>query len=428
MAQRIKPKSQSEKRIDALALKEGGVGVFVNATKTAERFNDYSEAALTKTAGEFSHAEGKYTEASGWCAHAGGSRTVANKKCAHAEGELTEASGDCSHAEGSGSVASGNNSHAEGTGSEATSNACHAEGNGTLSSGGSSHSEGFKTEALGSSSHAEGSNSVAKGAQSHAEGDATEASGNNSHTGGRLAKASGFCSFAHGWNVIADENNQTAVGQANIPSAAMGRSGIVFTVGCGHHDSSGTPTRDTAFFVHDYGSVYALGQYLTIGADYAEYYEWLDDNLNNEDRTGLFVTVDGRKIKFANSNANYILGVVSATPSIVGNAHESNWKNRFKKDIFGRYIRDEEGHKITSDEYDETQKYTPRSLRPEYAPVGTHGQLIVIDDGTCEINSYCGVADGGIGTKCDDMEKVYRGLAFRVIERLDETHIRIVIK
>ena len=32
-------------------------------------------------------------------------------------------------------------------------------------------------------------------------------------------------------------------------------------------------------------------------ADYAEYFEWEDQNLNNQDRTGYFVSLDKDKIK-----------------------------------------------------------------------------------------------------------------------------------
>ena len=39
------------------------------------------------------------------------------------------------------------------------------------------------------------------------------------------------------------------------------------------------------------------GTYSSNGADYAEYFEWYDGNINNEDRRGLFVTLNEDKIK-----------------------------------------------------------------------------------------------------------------------------------
>jgi hypothetical protein len=70
-------------------------------------------------------------------------------------------------------------------------------------------------------------------------------------------------------------------------------------------------------------------------ADYAEYFEWEDKNLNNEDRTGFFVSLNKDKIKIDNSN---IIGIVSARPCIVGDGAEEFWSELHKKDIWGREI------------------------------------------------------------------------------------------
>lgn len=95
------------------------------------------------------------------------------------------------------------------------------------------------------------------------------------------------------------------------------------------------------------GNVYAGGAYKTIGADYAEYFEWLDGNVDNQDRIGLFVTLDGDKIKLANKD-DYILGVISANPSIVGNSAELDWHDKYKTDVYGRLIYDESHNPIFS--------------------------------------------------------------------------------
>lgn len=439
MAQRIRPKSQSEKRIDALALKEGGganwfvaveepkeeefkindgdywakidditaknllgvyrwdgeekkwveaynikevsveggVGVFVNDAKNAERFNDYSADGIAKAAGIFSHTEGYDCEASG--------------NCAHAEGQSTTASGLNSHSEGQGTLAKGKFSHAEGLNTQA--NADY------------SHTEGSATKANQSYSHAEGQNVVVDGSWSHG--------------GGMDVEVKNAWSFAHGRGLITSSSQLQAVfGMYNEVADDS-----IFVLGRGS-----AAVRRNLFRVIIDGSAWIAGSYQTDGGDYAEPYEWEDKNPYNEDRVGLFVTFNGDKLRLATSEDTYILGVVSAVPSVLGKAYSNHWKGKYKRDIFERPILDEEGNKILSEDYDPTQTYIPRRLRAEKAPIGTQGQLIVIDDGTCEINGYCGVADGGIGTKCDDIERVYRGLAFRVIERLDETHIRIVIK
>ena len=176
------------------------------------------------------------------------------------------------------------------------------------------------------------------------------------------------------------------------------------------------------------GNQWIAGAYSSGGGDYSEEYEWIDENPNNEDRRGLFVTLKGRKLVLATKDDNYILGVMSANPSIKGNSADSEWFWKYKRDIFETHIKDENGNLILSEEFDPNKKYIPRNMRSEYDYIGTHGQLIVVDDGTCEVDGYCCAGENGVGTRCDDMEKEYRKLAFRVTERLDETHVRIVIK
>ena len=164
--------------------------------------------------------------------------------------------------------------------------------------------------------------------------------------------------------------------------------------------------------------------------------------MDNQDRVGLFVTLDGENIRIANSNDDYILGVVSATPSIVGDSYfGDNWHGMYETDIFGRYIIDtvhveehidEETGETIPDHYEERlvlnpewnheQKYEAREDRSEWSAIGMLGKLIVIDDGTCEVNGYCKVADNGIATKSDDKS------GYRVMARLDDTHIKILFR
>ena len=48
------------------------------------------------------------------------------------------------------------------------------------------------------------------------------------------------------------------------------------------------------------------------------------------------------------------------------------------------------------------------------------GQLIVKDDGTCKVNSYCKVNDDGIATLSNDDN------GYRVIKRINESIIKIL--
>jgi hypothetical protein len=140
------------------------------------------------------------------------------------------------------------------------------------------------------------------------------------------------------------------------------------------------------------GYLYAKS-HATSSADYAEYYEWEDGNPNNEDRRGHFVTfAEGNKIRIANNTDDYILGVVSVSPAVLGNDYDSEWCGKYLTDAFGKvlteevfveeYTNEETGEiipahmetiPILNPEYDESQEYVSREKRKEWVPVGTHG-------------------------------------------------------
>jgi len=166
-------------------------------------------------------------------------------------------------------------------------------------------------------------------------------------------------------------------------------------------------------------------------ADYAEYFEWKDGNPNNEDRRGRFVTLENGKIKYANKDTSYLLGIVSATGGLIGNAHELNWQGKYLKDEFGAIIYHEEILEegmfpetipTLNPEYDFSQLYTPRSERSEWAVVGLLGQIIMLHDGTCQPDTYCTPGVDGIATA--SVEKTN----CRVMKRIDDTHILVLLK
>lgn len=226
------------------------------------------------------------------------------------------------------------------------------------------------------------------------------------------------CLVAGAWN-HATANNQTVIGvNAKSTYQSSENADILFNIGNGQ-EKDGTLIQNSAMQVDFSGNVNAGGAYKTIGADYAEYFEWLDGNVDNQDRIGLFVTLDGDKIKLANKD-DYILGVISANPSIVGNSAELDWHDKYKTDVYGRLIYDESHNPIVSKNYNDTLEYVPRGARKEYSKVGLLGQLVVQDDGTCEVNGYCTASVNGVATKSDS--------GYRVIKRIDETHIKIILK
>ena len=296
--------------------------------------------------------------------------------------------------EGSNTTASGNYSHAEGIGTTASGNYSHAEGNGTTASEQYSHAEGMSTTAIGSYSHAAG-----------------------------CYTTSNYC--------------QTVVGRYNVEKGSTSSyttdSGYLI-VGCGT-SSSATANCFRATESKVYGKTYSSS-----GADYAEMFEWLDGNISNEDRIGKFVTLDGDKIKLATSQDDYILGVVSGNPSVIGDSHSDQWAYMFEQDIFGRPIyetvtipeeKDDDGNIIVeehteeqlkvSKQYDNTQPYIARDKRKEWVAVGLLGKLVCIDDGTAEINGYVKPNENSIATYSEAKTK------YRVMKRIDETHIQIMI-
>ena len=341
-------------------------------------------------------------------------------------------------------TASGDYSHAEGYVAEASGFYSHAEGKKTVARGNCSHAEGESTQATGTFSHAEGYFSLASGDRSHAEGELTKATGRHSHAEGYLSEANGMFSHAEGYKTIALEN-QHAQGHCNDTTLALANSSSGTSDGTAFVIGNGTAsTASNAFRVTGKGVTYAKGAYNATGADYAEFSEWADGNQNNEDRRGYFVTFDEEKpnmIRKANEG-DYILGIVSGNPCIIGNADEG-WLGKYIFDEFGSIVyedveieetyTDETGEEKTrtvkvntykiNPDYDPTKEYVHREKRKEWDAIGWIGVLSVRDDGSCIAGGYCTVTDGGIATKAD------RGFdTYRVIKRVTDNVIKIALK
>ncbi len=274
------------------------------------------------------------------------------------------------------------------------------------------------------------------GGKSTAEGIGVTASGNYSHAGGYYTTASGQSSFSEGSDTVANTSCMTAIGSYNSydESGMSSVLGDYFVIGNGNSSA-----RSNAFRVRFTGLVYG-GTYNSSGADYAEYFEWMDGNPDSEDRRGKFVALDGENIRLANPDDDFILGVVSGDPSVIGDSHDDQWNGMYVSDIFGSPVFedvevpdriDEESNVIIpahsehrlklNPDYDNSRTYIPRSKRPEWAAVGMMGKLVVTDDGSCTVNGWCKPADGGVGTKSDIRTN------FRVMKRLDANHVRVLV-
>lgn len=387
--------------------------------------------------GECATAEGYKTRAAGSRSHTEGVQTEAPGENAHAEGRTTRANGDSSHAEGESTRANGVNAHAEGRFSKAYGHYSHAEGNTTEATGNDSHAEGRFSKASASYAHSEGFESEASGEASHTEGHRTIASNYASHAGGKLNKA------------MTDGG-----GYEN-------KLGDAFVIGNGTRVASmegyNNPSRSNALRVTYAGQVYGTSNFNSTGADYAEFiYPWADNNPENEDRVGYFVTVRD-SLLYKAEEGDYIAGITSGNPSVVGNADEDYiWRyerdefNRFiwidvpeiveKRDADGNLITDENGHPVMVEtgrmiekgdmkqakDYDPSlqDSYVERKDRPEWDYVGMLGVLPVRDDGTCLPGRFCKCGKGGIATLAEQ-----RGFdTYMVIERVNDHVVKVILK
>ena len=378
---------------------------------------------------------------------AGYNTTVDEDHYAHAEGHSTSASGTGSHAEGYKSVANADYcAHAEGYANEATDNYAHAEGAHSKASGPVSHAEGWYTEASGNNSHAEGQYTVASELDSHAQGFYTIASNYASHAGGR-------------YNVDMVNGGQ------------FGNTGTAFVIGNGTADAA----RRNALSLLFNGTLKTASTIsASVTADYAEYFEWEDGNTEGEDRVGKFVTLNGDKIRVANDTDDYILGVVSGAPFVLGNGDCDVWNGMILRDEYGRPLLDpvqkQELKQITSTkartyiladgskkvveetevlgeeyqpvynedgspvyigyterinpDFDSTQVYKSRQERVEWDPIGMLGMLAVTQDGSLSVNGYATVNNSGIATACDKSHNN----AYRVIKIISSTVAQIVFR
>ena len=405
----------------------------------------------TMALGAHSHAEGNDTIAFGYNSHTEGHNTTALGNNSHAEGYETTASGDQSHAEGTSTIASNHESHAEGMITTASGAGSHAEGHETTASGYASHAEGELTKASEYYAHAEGVETTASGVFSHAEGKGTTASNYGSHAEGGFTTASGVGSHAEGKTTTASNYASHASGKYNVAMKTGGTekntTGTAFVIGNGTGDS----VLSNAFSVQYNGTVKAKSTITaSTTADYAEFFEWIDKNTNEEDRVGHFVTLDGDKIKIATSEDDYILGIVSGEPFVLGNGDCDTWNGMFLHDEFRRTmyepapkiieILDNKGNPtgeyeevegeyegtrpILNPDYDPTQKYISRFDRTEWSPVGMLGVLAVLHDGTAEVNGYVTVNNEGIATKCArDTRNSYR-----VIKKISDKVVEVIFR
>jgi len=150
--------------------------------------------------------------------------------------------------------------------------------------------------------------------------------------------------------------------------------------------------------------------------DYAEYFEWEDQNVNGENRKGKTVVLNQTtgKIRLStpDDSPSSIIGVCSRTYGVILDSQEFDWSEKYLKDEFGEFIKQEVQYvkykEITGEErsrqlsdgsvpndatnveyfssmnnvvnpnYDPNKEYIPRSKRKEWEPIGLVGKLRVL--------------------------------------------------
>lgn len=264
----------------------------------------------------------------------------------------------------------------------------------------------------------------AYGKGAHAEGYNTKALHVAAHTSGNGTKSA----LAY----------QTVCGQVNKATTDS-----LFVVGNGTYGTTELDRNESnALECRTTGALAIGGSLIQNASDYAECFEWYDGNKDKEDRIGYIVTLEGNKIRFADSTDD-ILGIISGTAGIIGNAAELDWKDRYLTDEYGRIIYDEiELEQTTCDpndpekeivetirrkvprinpDFDSTLEYIPRTERPEWGVVGLMGQIYVRDNGLAVIGGYV-TPTRGIATPSLEPTRM------RVMERINDHIIRVFFK
>ena len=184
------------------------------------------------------------------------------------------------------------------------------------------------------------------------------------------------------------------------------------------HVMVGSGNKRFTFDLDGGGHAYFDGSLTQNAYDYAEYFEWEDGNPLNEDRRGysVFVNSNGKIEKATDStNTAEIIGVISGTAAVVGDAAIYDWQGKWQVDEWGTLVtevvkqvswKDDEGkrhsyeedkipsgitvpshasyrqHKrrILNSDYDDSKDYVPRDMRQEWDTVGLLGKVRVRDD------------------------------------------------
>lgn len=171
------------------------------------------------------------------------------------------------------------------------------------------------------------------------------------------------------------------------------------------------------------GNINTKGK-ITSGQDFGDYAEYFESQSGQAIPSGYLVTLDGRKIRKANSNDTPI-GVISGTAGVILGDQMFHHKDKNLKDEFGVTLTewatkewlDDDGNTYSEEVEipipnpgwnEKEDDYISRSERPEWNVVGLMGQVYTRVDSAVSANDYI-KANKGIGTK-DNNNGFYRVL------------------
>lgn len=132
------------------------------------------------------------------------------------------------------------------------------------------------------------------------------------------------------------------------------------------------------------------GTTISSNEGFAEMFDWSDGNTLSENRIGYFVNVDSRTTISKSTSINDVYGVTVSNPGFSANCTE---------------------YKL---------KYNGAPIA-KHAHVCSFGFTEVRDDGTCVVGETCVPNSSGIATKSTN------GVGFKVIARIDNTHVYIFV-
>jgi len=186
----------------------------------------------------------------------------------------------------------------------------------------------------------------------------------------------------------------TIIAGRNVVAASAGATGQYQVMG---GDNGATPGGPRWRIAGD-GEFFGNGAFNTSGADYAEFFRNADGIAHP---VGRIVSRVGRAVTLGQPGKRP-LSVVTANPSVIGNADAAGWAGRFRRSEFGEPIYTPDGERAVDPSYDHTKRHVPRSERPEeHTLVALLGQVLCAVGEGVQADDYLTCGPDGLGVAAD---------------------------